>query len=427
MYALADCNNFFVSCERVFNPSLENKPVIVLSSNDGCVIARSNEVKALGIKMGVPLFQIKKLVKEHDIKLFSSNYILYGDMSSRVHQTLRQMVPSIEIYSIDEAFLDLHGIEENLKTMGLADYDEFARRISYICRKNTGIPVSVGVAPTKTLAKVASKLCKCYPKLKGGCYMHKATDIEKVLKKTAISDIWGIGRQTLKRLEIYGIKTAWDYAQFDSNWIKSEFGINGIRTQNELRGIPSINFAAEAPARQQICVSRTFSHEIDTYNELSEQVATFVSMSCEKLRKQNSLCFHASVFAFTNRFKENIKQQYEYRNISFPVATNSTLEINNYIQSSLRSFFTKGIKYKKAGIILSNIIPAGEIQLNLFDTIDRARHLSLMETIDKINSNKGEKLVSLANESASGIKICREHLSPEYTTKWSDIIKVHLK
>ena len=250
MFALADCNNFFASCERVFRPDLQGKPVIVLSSNDGCAIARSNEAKALGIKMGDPLFKIKDIVQKHNVAVFSGNMALYGDMSQRVCWVLQEYAPAIEVYSIDEAFLDLRGMEN-------IDFDVFAKHLSAQCWKMVSIPVSVGIAPTKTLAKIASKLCKHYPKLKGGCYMHRPQDIEKVLRKFPIEDVWGIGRRSVAKLKLKGVDTAYQFTQLQEKNVQSIFGITGVRTWRELRGIPCIEFEDGFDAKQSICVSRS--------------------------------------------------------------------------------------------------------------------------------------------------------------------------
>ena len=243
MYALADCNNFFVSCERLFRPDLNGRPVIVLSNNDGCAIARSNEAKALGIRMGAPFFKISDIVKRHDVAVFSGNMELYGDMSRRVQQTLMEFAPAIERYSIDEAFLDLRGMPDT-------DFDALAKEISRRCLRDTGIPVSVGIAPTKTLAKIASKLCKQYPKLHGGCYMHREQDIEKVLRKFPVTDVWGIGRRFSKHLTERGVTTAFEFASLSKEWVQGLMGTTGLRTWRELHGEACIDFEAGFQAKQ---------------------------------------------------------------------------------------------------------------------------------------------------------------------------------
>lgn len=286
MYALADCNNFFASCERVFRPELNGKPVIVLSNNDGCAVARSNEAKALGIKMGDPLFKIRDIVEKNHVHVFSGNFALYGDMSRRVQEVLRCYSPSIEVYSIDEAFLDLDGMD--------VDFDKYAKEISRECWRQTSIPVSVGIAPTKTLAKIASKLCKRYPKLKGGCYMHRSQDIEKVLKNFPAEDVWGIGRRMMRRLEAMGVKTAWDYASLPEATVRMLFHLPGYRTWKELKGIPCIALEDMIEPRKTICVSRSFSKEITSLQELSEQIANFAEGAVTKLRSQHSIAWRWS-------------------------------------------------------------------------------------------------------------------------------------
>ncbi|HRW95381.1 MAG TPA: Y-family DNA polymerase [Bacteroidales bacterium] len=414
MYALADCNNFFVSCERVFNPGLNGRPVIVLSNNDGCAVSRSNEAKALGIQMGVPLFKIRDIVEKYNVAVFSSNFSLYGDMSARVHQTLRQLAPAIEIYSIDEAFLDLRGMDQT-------DMDAFAKNASAKCLKNTGIPVSVGVAPTKTLAKIASKYCKNHPEQQGGYFLHQKEEIREILKNVPVEDIWGIGRRYSKKLHTYGVHTAADFVSLPSEWVQKQMSINGLRTQNELKGEPCIDFLDTAPPKKQICVSRSFAREMYDFGKLSEQVSLFTAMVCEKLRKQKSACHQVIVFLLTNRFKEDVPQQFESRMFTFPVATSSTLEINRIVLKELSFLYHKGYGYKKAGVILTGIIPEDAVQLNLYDSTDRMKHSNLMKVMDELNERIGHGTLSVASESREGIKMNRQRLSPQYTTKWADI------
>jgi len=414
MYALADCNNFFVSCERVFNPGLNGRPVIVLSNNDGCAVSRSNEAKALGIKMGVPLFKIRDIVEKCNVAVFSSNFSLYGDMSARVHQTLRQLAPAIEIYSIDEAFLDLRGMDQT-------DMDAFAKNASAKCFKNTGIPVSVGVAPTKTLAKIASKYCKKRPELQGGYFLHRKADVDDILKTVPVEDIWGIGRRYSQKLHTYGVHTAADFVSLPPEWVQKQMSINGLRTQNELKGEPCIDFLNTVPPKKQICVSRSFAREMYDFGKLSEQVSLFTGMVCEKLRRQNSVCHQIIVFLLTNRFKEDVPQQFESRMFTFPVATSSTLEINRVVLKELSFLYHEGYGYKKAGVILTGIIPEDAVQLNLYDSTDRMKHTRLMKVMDELNERIGHGILSVATESSEGIKMNRQRLSPQYTTKWTDI------
>lgn len=421
MYALADCNNFFVSCERVFRPDLERTPVVVLSNNDGCAIARSNEAKRMGIRMGQPMFEFRDLIESGSVTVFSSNFALYGDMSRRVQQTLSRFSPAIEVYSIDESFIDLNGMSPD------TDFDLWAKTVSKECRRCTGIPVSVGVAPTKTLAKIASKLCKQYPATRGGCWMYKPPDVEKVLRRFPVEDIWGIGRRSSRRFkEYFGMKTAWDFYSKDGNWINNEMGISGLRTWKELHGEPCIDFEDTVQAKKQIMISRTFAKEITEPDDLAAQISMFCSMAVEKLRKQSSCCSNATVFIMTNRFrKESGKTQFESRLVQFPTATDSTLEINTAVMHAAHDMFRSGYGYKRAGVILGDIIPADKVQLSFFDEVDRERHSRLMKVMDSINRRDGRNTIGVASQSLEGIKMSREHLSPCYTTDWNDIVTVH--
>ncbi len=417
MIGLCDCNNFFVSCERVFNPSLEGRAVVVLSSNDGCVIARSNESKALGIKMGQPLFQIQELIKSRDVKILSTNHRLYSDMSQRVMTTLREHIPAIEIYSIDEAFLDFSGFE----TSGLKTYGE---QLARTIRRNTGIPVSIGIAPTKTLAKIASKLCKQYPKLKGCCVMYQPQDIEKVLNHYPIEDIWGIGRRSTKMLKSYNINTALDFVRQPSAWVRSQMGVTGHRTWLELQSTPCLEFGHSTPDRQSIMVSRSFAQEIYDFEALHEAVATFASMACEKLRGQHSVAAQLQVFVFTNCHRPDQPQHSEGRLLRMKNATNSTLEVVKYATSLLKELFWEGFGYKKAGVILLDISPIKGMQGSIFDSETRAKHQSLMSTLDKINSTHGASMIRVGAQGSAHIPTNSQHRSPNYTTEWSDILTI---
>ena len=417
MFGLCDCNNFFVSCERVFDPSLNNRPVVVLSNNDGCVVSRSNEAKAIGIKMGQPLYQIRDFVKRHNIAVRSSNYHLYGDMSKRVMATLKQHIPFIEIYSIDEAFLQLDGIPaERLKAFG----EEVAR----IVRHNTGIPVSIGISHTKTLAKIASKLCKKYPKLNSACFMQRDEDIAKVLDKFSIADVWGIGRRHYRMLNECGIKSAAQFKALSREWVQNRMGITGVRTWQELHGTPCIEFSHEQADKQSITVSRSFSKELYDINELYETITTFAGIAAEKLRKQQSVAQELQVFIITNRHRDDQPQYYECGQVQFPTATDSTLEIVKAATTELQRIFRKGYGYKKSGVRLSRITPANAVQTSLFDTVDRPKHKRLMETIDRINAGMGRESVKLVSQGTITDHTNREYLSPQYTTRWEDILVV---
>ena len=421
MYALADCNNFFASCERVFRPELNGKPVIVLSNNDGCAVARSNEAKALGIAMGAPLFKIRDIVEKNNVAVFSSNFALYGDMSRRVQEVLREFAPAVEQYSIDEAFLDLNGLEGK-------DFDAYAKEISRACWKYTSIPVSVGIAPTKTLAKIASKLCKQYPKLKGGCYMYRPQDIEKVLRKFPVQDVWGIGRRSFPKLASMGIKTAWDYTQLPQATVRKLFALPGFRTWQELRGIPCIEFEDYVDAKQSICVSRSFAHEITSVNELCSQVANFALSAVQKLRAQRSLCLEMAVFAFTNRFKDDAPQTHGSSLVTFPDGTSDHKAFVGAAVAATRDLFRPGYGYKKAGVVITRLIQEADATGSLFADPEAAgRSARLSAALDSVNSAFGPGSLRFAVQGDGRVFAARDHQSPHYTTLWSDIPKVTVK
>lgn len=417
MIGLCDCNNFFVSCERVFNPALNGKPVVALSNNDGCIIARSEEAKKLGIKMGQPLFQIKELVEKYNITTFSSNYFLYGDLSQRIMDTLKNFSPSVEIYSIDEAFINFKGFDETT-------LNDYGKNIVKTIKKNIGIPVSLGIAPTKTLAKVASKLCKKYPKLEGCCFMHQPEDITKVLSKFPIEDIWGIGRRYAKMLKANNIETAEQFRQLSPEWVRAKMSVVGLRTWKELHGEPCIPFGYIIPDKQSICVSRSFAKELTTFEQLREILATFVSMAAEKLRKQHSLTRQLQIFLLTNRHKKNQEQHFEGKLITLPAHTNSTIEMLNYATLALKEIYKANYAYKKAGIILYDIVTDTGTQNLLFDNINRPKHSALMQTMDNLNTRLGKNTISIATQGAGKIPAHQEKLSPRYTTHWNEIMVV---
>lgn len=417
MYGLADCNNFYASCERVFDPSLMGKPVVVLSNNDGCVISRSNEAKAIGIKMGQPIFELKQLVKENNVKVFSSNFILYGDMSHRVMDSLKKFSPITEVYSIDEAFLNFKGLnDEQLKKTG--------REITDYVKRGVGIPLSLGISKTKTLAKVASKLCKIYPKLDGICIMSKDSDIEKVLKKFPIEDVWGIGRRYSAKLKKIGINTAYDFTKLSPERVRSMMSIVGLKTLKELKGEPCIEFEENLPDKKQICTSRSFGANIEDLDELYKSVAEFTSIAAEKLRNQKCVAGQIQVFILTNVFREDLPQYYQSIVIPLENHTDSSIELVKYACSGLSRIYKSGYKYKKAGIILSDISKKESTSGSLFCDYDIYKHNSLMKTMDTINQVYGKHFVKLASEGTEGFKSNRNMLSPKYTTDWNDIIEV---
>ena len=374
MFGLMDCNNFYASCERVFNPALNGKPVVVLSNNDGCVIARSNEAKALGIKMGVPAYQIKDLVSSHGVAVFSSNYTLYGDMSGRVMSMLAELAPEIEVYSIDEAFLNLEGIQ-NLQILG----SEIVRQVT----RGTGIPVSVGIAPTKTLAKVANKFAKKYPAYNRLCIIDTEDKRTKALQLTGIGDVWGIGRKQAAKLEKQGVRTAYDFTQLPGSYVRKNMTVTGERIWKELRGISCIDMEIAPPAKKQICTSRSFGKMVEDIDTMSEAIATHASTCAKKLRQQKSYAMSLMVFIHTNNFREDLPQYWKNTIVQLPIPTSDTLEIVEYALSGLKTIFMEGYQYKKAGVIITEITT--NAQLGLFDSIDRDKRERLMQVVDKIN------------------------------------------
>lgn len=417
MFGLMDCNNFYASCERVFNPALNGKPVVVLSNNDGCVIARSNEAKALGIKMGVPAYQIKQEVREQGVAVFSSNYTLYGDMSSRVMSILSEIAPEIEIYSIDEAFINLEGIM-NLQSLGAAIVNRVIR--------GTGIPVSLGIAPTKTLAKVANKFAKKYPAYHRLCIIDTDEKRVKALKLTDIADVWGIGHRQAVKLEQQGVKTAYDFTQLSGSWVRKNMTVTGERTWKELRGLSCIDMETAPPAKKQICTSRSFGKMIEDFTTMSEAIATHASTCARKLRQQKSYAISLMVFIHTNNFREDLPQYWKNAHIKLPVPTDDTLEIVHHALAGLNNIFMKGYQYKKAGVIITEIASGG-VQQNLFDTIDRNKRNRLMQALDKINGNFHSHVRLAVQGNGREWKLKQEQLSRRYTTDINEVLTINCK
>lgn len=418
MIALVDCNNFYASCERAFNPNWNNRPVVVLSNNDGCVIARSNEAKALGIKMGVPAYQIKNEIERYGIGVFSSNYTLYGDMSNRVMTMLSSYSPNIEVYSIDECFLDFSGFERyDLKEYG----EEIIRTVS----KGTGIPVSMGIAPTKTLAKVANKFAKKYKGYKGVCIIDTEEKRIEALKRTEIGDVWGIGYRHTKRLSVYGVSTAYDFSLMPRNWVRQQMTVVRERTWKELNWESCIDLELVTPDKKQICTSRAFGEAISEIEGLEEAVSSYASICAGKLRKQRSCAQALMVFIHTNNFREDLPQYFQNCVVKLPVPTNSTPEIVHYALIALRNIYRKGYFFKKAGVIIIDIVPDSAIQQNMFDNVDRERQKKLMKVVDRLNSGFNRNNLTLAVQGGRRKwKLKQELLSPCYTTRLSDIINI---
>lgn len=418
MFGLIDCNNFFVSCERVFRPDLTGKPVVVLSNNDGCVIARSEEVKKLGVEMGTPFYQIAERVKQNGIAVFSSNYTLYGDMSARVMITLRDFVDEMEVYSIDEAFLDLSTYER-------LDLRKYGKKIVDTVKQNTGIPVSLGIAPTKTLAKIASKFAKKYKRYGGVCIIANEEQRVKALKLFDIGDVWGVGHQYKKMLNQNGVQTAFDFTQKPETWVRRKMTVNGVRTWKELQGIPCVDLE-EGKAKKSICTSRSFGSLITEYSILTEAVSEFTVKCARKLREQHTAAGTLTVFIHTNPFRENSVQFYASRTINLEVATNISSELTKAALQILKDMFQPGYELNKAGVIVSSIVPANEVQGSLFDKTDRKKLNRADRAMDKINHFYGRNTLKLAAQGYSKKwKLNNRYLSKQYTTNWNELLEVH--
>ena len=416
MIALVDCNNFYASCERIFKPHLEKKPVAVLSNNDGCVIARSNESKSLGLKMGEPIFKKRYLVDRHNIHLFSSNFALYGDISKRVFDIVARDVPAYEIYSIDEAFLDFSGIK---------DPYNYAIHLRDKVRRWTGVPISIGISYTKTLSKVAGHIAKKSDD--GVSYLKEKSEISDILGKLPLDEIWGVGVRYAMKLKKYGIHTASDLLECDETWVRKMMNVVGLRMVRELKCIPHFNLEEDRSMKKSICTSRSFSVEVKEYSRMSEYVSMFASRCSEKLRSEQACARSISVFMYTNRFRPRARQYSGYFSMDFHTASSDAITVTKLAIECLKKIFKSGYSYKKAGVTLSGIVPRNQVQLSLFDSLDRKKSDKLMETMDAINGNMGRDILKL---SSSGInnkwKIGKERLSPCYTTRWSDILKIRV-
>ena len=417
MYALCDCNNFFVSCERVFRPDLEGKPVVVLSGNDGCVVSRSNEAKALGIKMGIPYFQIEAMAKKKGVTAFSSNFSLYGDLSSRVMSLLAKHTPRLEQYSVDEAFMHCNQMPtEELKTY----YEQVVKQV----RKWVGIPISIGIAPTKTLAKIASKYAKQYPGYHGVCIIDTEEKRQKALQGFAIEDVWGIGRQAQKKLAAANIQTAWDFAQQLPIFAKNLLHKPGLQTWQELNAVDCIDIT-DRPERQSISQSRTFQTGISDRATIEKALVDFMSYCAEKMRKQGSVCQQFIVYAHTSRFAEQ-DTHVIHQVVTLPIPTAITSELVRHMLVALRRQW-RAYPYKKAGVVLMNLSPAANQQQVLFDERPRERDERLQKAIDNINRQYGKPAVKIGTQIlATDAKPLtkKEKLSPCYTTNIREIMNV---
>lgn len=414
VFALVDCNNFYASCERLFRPGLNNQPIVVLSNNDGCVIARSNEAKALGIAMGAPYFKAKELLARHQVHVFSSNYALYGDMSHRVMTILQQLEPEVEVYSIDEAFIALPHTQARPHT-------EYARSLQRKVKQWVGIPVAIGIGPTKTLAKVANRLAKKKAQHQGVFDITDHERVDELLANYAVEDVWGIGRQSAHKLRLRGIVTARDLRDADDAWLRKRLTVTGLRTAMELRGISCQPLAAVQPDRKSIISSKSFGRPVTTWSDMKEAVATYLATAAEKLRGQGAAAGVVQVFISTNTFAPQQPQHVQSLTTCLPRPSASTPQLLQAALRGLQSIFKPGFQYKKAGVMLAELVPAGYQPMDLFGAVD-AEKPELMAAVDRINRKWGRETVQLA---AAGLakpwQMVQDHKSPAYTTDWSEL------
>lgn len=416
MYALVDCNNFYASCERVFRPELVGKPVVVLSLNDGCVIALSNEAKALGLHVGSAYFENKQLFAQHGVAVFSANFPLYGDMSQRVMSILGEYTTRVEEYSIDEAFLDLHG-------MANTDLLAYLREMRARVTRCTGIPVCVGIAATKTLAKAANRIAKKFPDKTGGVHMIDTEEKRlKAVKWLEIGDVWGIGRKHSKRLKALKVATAWDFTQLPDTWVLKEMSIVGLRLKHELLGTPAPD-TLDPEDKQNITTTRSFETNYTELEQLRERISTFAVACAVKLRKQKSACAALSVFIDTNRHRMDLPQYSRSIHIRLPFPTSSSLELVKFATQALGRIWQPGYAYKRAGVSLFEFSPEDAVQGGLFENSD-PRHHKLMAAVDQVNRTHGQHTLHLASQAQRMWLARADMLSPYYTTRLSDVLVV---
>ncbi len=414
-FFLIDCNNFFVSCERVFDPSLIGKPVVVLSNNDGCIISRSNEAKALGIPMGAAAFEYENIIKKHNVRVFSSNFALYADMSARVMQTVADLSSDIEIYSIDEAFMFVPYT---------TDFTKYARDMRAIVKQHTGIPISIGIAPTKTLAKVANRLAKKIPEYGGVFDITDYPAIDTLLSEFPVADVWGVGRQYNKLLLGHSIKSAKDLKYAPDAWVRKKMTIVGLKMVLELRGTPCFGLVDEDPAKQSITVSRSFSRLISGRQELEEAVSSYMIRAAEKLRREKQLASTITVFIGTSRYHDS-ERYFNAVSASFSRATDYTPTLLDAARQCLDGLYRPGLFYKKAGVLLHNLVSIDQMQLAITDPIaDIEKQREMMKVCDRINARFG-RVVSYAS---AGIdqswKAKRLKKSAHYTTNWHELLEI---
>ena len=417
MYALVDCNNFYVSCERVFNPGLENTPVIVLSNNDGCAISRSDEAKAMGIEMGAIPHLIPKTVDTRSLKMFSSNYTLYGDMSDRVMKTLAQFVPRLEIYSIDESFLDMSG-------MAHMDLMQLGIKIKKTIKRNCGIPVCVGIAPTKALAKMANRYAKKTNKVLGVYWAGDQASINKMLHDTKVGDVWNIGHQYERMLLSNNITTAYDFAHAAPDFVRSKMTVQGARLQKELNSIPCFEWEFEPPKKKGICTGRSFGFLTSDKKIICEAMSNFAASCALKLRAQKSVAKEIKVFINTNPHRPQDTQCFRSIVLQLEIATNATTEIIKYALKGVDIIFKEGCNFMKCGIEVRNLVPEDSIQFNLFTGIQSLKKKQLTMVLDEVNRTHGKDAVKYGIQGfEKTYKARAAHLSACFTTRIKDIIK----
>lgn len=415
MFAHIDCNNFFASCERLFRPELENKPIAVLSNNDGCIISRSAEVKSLGIPMGAPVFKFQQQIKSEGVRLFSANFELYGDISERIVSMLREITPLIEVYSIDECFLDLSELD-------IADLSTWAKDVQIKIRKEVGMPVSVGIGATKTLAKVATNYAK---KHEGIAVIETEEMREHVLKNLPVGDVWGIGWRTAPKLRERGMTNAWQLVTASDAWLKQYFNIAGMRMISELRGVSCLQFGDKREKRQSIMVSRAFGHKVREYHQLESATASFVTRATAKLRAQGSVCSRVVVYLTTSKHDERVRSV--SKSTKLPEATADTGGIISAALGLLEELYDPDFSYQKVMIILLDIVDREAWQLSLTDPArERDRQERLMQGVDALNARYGLGTVWHAAEDKNRAQWQSKHAlrSQRYTTNWAELPRV---
>ena len=413
MIALADCNNFYVSCERVFNPSLKNKPVVVLSNNDGCVISRSNEAKRLGIKMGEPAFKIKRTVERHDVQIFSTNFALYGDMSSRVMRLLDEFAPNIEVYSIDEAFMDFKGLKSPIAE---------AKKLTENINRATGIPISIGIAQTKTLAKIANHIAKQNSR-DGICLFEDHSYIDSQLKSFPVSSVWGIGMKGAAMLNSYGVNTVRDFISLNEKWILRNLSITGLRLYKELKGETCFDLDTHPKSKKSISSSRTFPEKSDSYEYISRHISRNASRCAQKLRSDKSCAGFIGIVLKTSPYDSHQEYRRSCRTIALEPPTNSTQEIIKISSTLLESVYKEGERYSKSKIFVGDIVSKNRIQLHLFNNKKDSSRLD--QNIDFINSTMGPDTIKMLSDGIAK-KISKRHMSPRFTTRWDELLEISL-